>query len=44
MLTTIKLNDNPFVKRDEINYVRFYRLLPAKLDSTKLAVSQVLPQ
>ena len=44
MLSTIKLNDNLFVKGDKVYNVRFKRLLPTKLDTFKLTVSQVAPE
>jgi len=44
MLTTIKLNDNLFVKGDEIYDVCFNRLLSAEFDTFDLAVSQALPE
>ena len=44
MLSTIKLNNKLFVKRDKVYDVRFNRLLPTKLDSFKLTVSQVAPE
>ena len=44
MLSTVKLNDNFFVKGDKVCDVRFNRLLPAELDTFKLTVSQVGPE
>ena len=44
MLSTIKLNDNLFVKGDKVYDVRFNRLLPTELYTFKLTVSQVTPE
>jgi len=43
MLSAVKFNDNPCVEGDEVNYVCFNCLLPAKLDAFKLTVSQMPP-
>lgn len=44
MLSTVKLNDNPFFERDEVNNVFFNHLLSAELDTFKLTVSQIAPE
>jgi hypothetical protein len=38
MLSTIKLDNDSFIKGNEVNYICFNRLLSAELDTFDLAV------
>lgn len=44
MLPSVKLDDDSFFKRHKINNIGFNGLLPAKLDSCKLAILQIAPE
>jgi hypothetical protein len=43
MLSTVQLNDESYLKADEVDDVWSYRLLPAKFMSVELAQTEMAP-